>query len=74
MKTIVNTVLTQDEVINKTTSMYIDDIYINKNIASSLHVQAKLAAFALICKNPEYLENGIKVLGLKVQQERGKLT
>ena len=47
--------------------MYIDDIYINENVASSLHVRAKLAKFSLICKDPEHLENGVQVLGLEVQ-------
>ena len=49
-------------------SVYLD-IYVNKNIMSSLHVRAKLVQFGSICKDPELLEDGIHVLGLDVHGE-----
>ena len=39
----------------------------------SLHVKAKLAQFGLICKDPEQLEDGTRVLGLDVHGKQGSL-
>ena len=51
--------------------MHRDDIYVNEDIVSSLHVKAKLAQFGLICKEPERLEDGSRVLGLDVHRKQG---
>ena len=72
MKTIVNAVLSQQEIIKEGTSAYLDDIYVNKDVSSS-RVRSKLAEFGLICKDPERLKDGARVLGLNVRQERGTL-
>ena len=69
MKTIVNAVLSQQETIKEGTSAYLDDIYVNEDVVSSSRVRSKLAGFALICKDPERLEDGARVLGLNVRQE-----
>ena len=53
--------------------MYLDNIYVNKDIVSSLHIRMKLAQFGLICKDQECLENGAHVLGLDVHEEPGNL-
>ena len=74
MKTIVNTVLKQEGEIDKATSAYIDDIYVNESISSASRVRAKMAEFGLSCKDPERLEDGARVLGLEVSKERDKLT
>ena len=68
MKTIINAVLSQEEKVKEGTPAYLDDIYVNEDIMSSLHVKVKLAQFGLICKNPERLEDGACVLGLDVHQ------
>ncbi len=52
-------------------SAYIDDIYVNDDIVSSLHVKAKLVQFGLIFKEPERLEDGARVLGLDVHGKQG---
>ena len=53
MKAIIGAVLSQEEKVKEGTSAYFDDIYVNEDIVSSLHVKAKLAQFGLICKDPE---------------------
>ena len=73
MKTIVNAVLSQQETIKEGTSAYLDDIYVSGDVVSSLRVRSKLAEFGLIYKDPEHLEDGARVLGLTVRQERGTL-
>ncbi|GAB1604160.1 uncharacterized protein LOC115211658 [Argonauta hians] len=73
MKAIVNTVLQQERGIDEATSAYIDDIYVNESIASAVRVREKLAEFGLVCKDPEYIKNGARVLGLSVKKEHDKL-
>ena len=63
MKEIINAVLSQEEKVKEGAYAYLDDIYVNEDIVSSLHVKAKLAQFGLICKDPERLEDGARVLG-----------
>ena len=58
--------LSQEEKVKKETSAYFDDIYVNEDIMSSLHLKAKLAQFGLICKDPERLEDRARVLGLDI--------
>ena len=73
MKTIINAVLSQQETIKEGTSAYLDDIYVNEDVVSSSRVRSQLAKFGLICKDPERLEDGTRVLGLNIRQERGTL-
>ena len=65
--------LSQEETVKKTTSVYLNDIYSNEDVSSVLHIQAKLAQFGLDCKDPELLEDGACVLDLDVRQEEGTL-
>ena len=71
MKTITGAVLSQEEKVKE--SVYLNNIYVNEDIVSSLHVQMKLAQFDLICKDPEWLENGTRILGLDVHGEQRTL-
>ena len=73
MKTIISAVLSQEEAVERATSAYLDDIYVNEGIVPASRVQAKLAQFGLICKDPERLEDGARVLGLDVRGEHGIL-
>ena len=66
MKTIIGAVLSQEEKVKEGVSAYLNSIYVNKDIVSLLYVRMKLAQFDLICKEPEWLENGAHVLGLDV--------
>ena len=61
MKAIINAVLSQEEKVKDGISVHLDDIYVNEDIMSSLHVNSKLAQFGLICKEPERLEDGTSV-------------
>ena len=71
MKAIINAVLSQEEKVKDGISAHLDDIYVNEDIVSSLHVKAKLAQFGLMCKEPERLEDGTRVLGLDVHGKQG---
>ena len=67
MKTIISAVLSQEEVVEKATSAYFNDIYINKDVKLALHIQVKLTQFGLNCKDPEQLEDRTLILGLDVR-------
>ena len=54
MKTIISTVLSQEKRVEKVTLVYLDEIYINKNVSPVSHIQAKFAQFGLDCKDPEH--------------------
>ena len=71
MKAIINAVLSQEQKVKDRISVHRDDIYVNEDIVSSLHVKAKLSQFGLICKEPERLEDGVRVLGLDVHGKQG---
>ena len=73
MKAIINAVLSQEEKVKEGTSTYLDDISVNEDTVSALHVKVKLAQFGLICKDPEQLEDGAHVLGLDVHGKQGSL-
>ena len=66
MKASINAVLPQEEKVKDMISVHRDDICVNEDIVSSLHVKAKLSQFGFICKEPERLEDGTRVLGLDV--------
>ena len=72
MKTIIGAVLSQEEKLKEGLSVYLN-IYVNKDIALSLHVRMKLVQLGLICKDPGQLGNGAHVLGLDVHEEQGTL-
>ena len=73
MRSIINMVMAQDETIQGATSSYIDDIFVNESAYTATHVRAHLLRFGLICKYPERLRDGTRVLGLRVMEEQGKL-
>jgi len=73
MRSIVNTVVAQDERVKTATSSYIDDIFVNETICSASRVKKHLERFGLTCKAPEKLRCGTRVLGLHVWEERNKL-
>ena len=53
MSVIMNVVMSQDEEIQRATSSYIDNVYVNDNVASSRRVKEHLECFGLVCKAPE---------------------
>ena len=72
MRTIVEATLLKDDAVQQATSAYIDDIFINEDMASATRVKKHLANFRLASKEPEQLQNGARVLGLTVWEE-GKM-
>ena len=48
ISTIMNVVMSQDEEIRRETSSYIDDVYVNENVASSRRVKELLERFDLV--------------------------
>ena len=65
--------LSQEEKMREGVSVYLDDIYVNKDIVLPVYMRTKLAKFGLICKDPKWLENGACVLGLDIHEEQGTL-
>ena len=66
MKTVLQTVVEQDPVVREAVSLYIDDVLVNENVISAEQVAAHLKNFGLECKPAVRLENGGRVLGLRV--------
>ncbi|CAM1332164.1 Uncharacterised protein g10785 [Pycnogonum litorale] len=66
MRSMLAKILAQDKKVQQASSPYVDDIYVNEDIASVQHVQDHLERYGLVCKPAEHLSNGDKVLGLEV--------
>ena len=54
-------------------SSYIDDVYVNKNVASSRRVKEHLEHFGLVYKALEPLQDRVNVLGLHISGDGEKL-
>ena len=72
MKAIVSAVLSQEEAFDHAASAYINDIYVNEDVMPTTCVREHLARFGLESKDPEWLEDCARVLGLVVTMEHGK--
>ena len=70
MRSVLKAVLAQDETINRAISEYINDIFINKDVASAESMRKHLE-FELTSKDPEKLQNIARVLELEVWEEHG---
>ena len=66
MKTILETVTSQDPVVDEAVSSYIDDLSIDERIISAEAVASHLSSFGLECKPPIRLTDGGRALGLRV--------
>ena len=66
MTAIMSAIRQQDEAMQQATSSYIDDIFVNEGILSAQAVKKHFESFGLTCKDPEHLQDGAKVLGLRV--------
>ncbi|KFD59762.1 hypothetical protein M514_28059 [Trichuris suis] len=74
MTAVVNSVLSRDADIQRATSAYIDDIFVNENIVEATRVKQNLADYGLISKAPEKIADGARVLGLQVSRTHDGLT
>lgn len=66
---IVDAALLKGDTIQQATSTYIDNVFINKNIASAASVRQHLVNFGLVSKVQEWLQGDPWVLGLKILGE-----
>ena len=73
MQTIVDAILTKDKRIQLATSAYIDDVYVDESIVPAARVKEHLCSFGLLGKEPERLQDGVRVLGLQVWGEDNSL-
>ena len=73
MQTIVDAILTKDKRIQRATSAYIDDVYVDENIVPAARVKEHLYSIGLLSKEPERLQDGARVLGLQVWGEDNSL-
>ena len=73
MRSIINMAMAQDETIQGATSSYTDDIFVNESACTAACMRDHLLQFGLICKDPERLRDGTRVLGLHVMKKHGKL-
>ena len=65
--------LTKDKRIQRATSAYIDDVYVDESIEPAARVKEHLCIFGLLSKEPERLQDGARVLGLQVWGEDNSL-
>ena len=63
MQTIADAILTKDKHIQQAISTYIDDVYGDKSIVPTARVKEHLYCFGLLSKEPERLQDGVRVLG-----------
>ncbi|KFD62362.1 hypothetical protein M514_25485 [Trichuris suis] len=73
MKAVLNCVLAKDEDIKRGTSAYLDDILVNEDIVKASRVEEHLERYGLLCKPPERVGDGTRVLRLRVWGERDRL-
>ena len=73
MKYVLTAVLTQDETLDRATSSYLDDIFVNEDVVSVQCVEDHLLRYGLECMPAERVADGAKVLGLEVWGGGGEL-
>lgn len=66
MISIVRAVLSQEEVIKKASSAYLDDVYINEDVIPTSRVAEYLPLLSPMMNDPKHLTDGVRVLGLTV--------
>lgn len=73
LKKVLSRVLSWDEKVNSATSPYLDDILVDESIVTAAEVESHLKRFGLLCKPPESVQAGARVLGIRVWGERNRL-
>ena len=73
MKSVIDAIVSQDHTIKSTTSVYVDDILINENHVPTSWVQQHFLDYGLVFKDPVWLRDGARVLGLQVWEKDGTL-
>ena len=70
LKKVLSRVLSWNEEINKATSSYLDDILVDESVTSAADVESHLIRHGLLCKPPEQVYEGARVLGIRVWGEQ----
>ena len=73
MKSVIDTIVSQDHMIKSATSAYVDNILINENLVSASCVQQHFLDYGLVSNDPVQLREGTRVLGLQVWEKDGTL-
>ncbi|KAK4294952.1 hypothetical protein Pmani_032459 [Petrolisthes manimaculis] len=73
LKKVLSRVLSCDEKVNSATSPYLDDILVDESKVTAAEVESHLRRFGLLCKPPESVQAGARVLGIRVWGERNRL-
>ena len=73
MKSMLTAVRAQDETVDRATSPYLDDIFVNEDVGSVQCPENHLLRYGLECKPAERVADGPRVLGLEAWGERGEL-
>ena len=66
MKTVLNSLLSQDPNVKRGLSAYIDDVYVNEDVVTASRVVEYLHGYGLTTKAYERVTEGARVLGLRV--------
>lgn len=69
LKKVLDRVLSWDEKIHSATSPYLDDILVDESVVTAAAVENHLRRHGLVCKPPENVYNGTRVLGIRVWGE-----
>ena len=62
--------LSRDPKVDSATSPFVDDILVNEDVATAAEVKHHLEGLGLVCKPPESVSEGARVLGLRVWGEQ----
>ena len=73
MQTILDAILTKNKHIQRATSAYIDDVYVDESIVPAARVKEYLYSFGLLSKESKRLQDGVRVFGLQVWGEDNSL-
>ena len=66
MKSVLTALLMQDETVDRATSSYLDDIFVNVDVISAQFIEKHLSRYGLECKPAERVADGARVLGVYV--------
>ena len=70
LKKVLNRVLSWDDKIHSATSPYWDDILVDESIVTAEIAESHLRRHGLVCKPPEHVRDGTRVLGIRLWGER----
>ncbi|XP_043196249.1 uncharacterized protein LOC122367307 [Amphibalanus amphitrite] len=70
MRSVVRTILEQNEAVSRGVLPYVDDLLVNEDVISAEQVAEHFSRFGLVCKPPQRPADGARMLGLQVSCSR----